>query len=46
MDLYVNNEEHDDYTRDGCVDRQIDIYGKTSAQIKYSNSVIANYSLY
>ena len=46
MDLYVKNEHHDGYIRDGCVWRnEIDIYDKMSAQIKYANGVIANYSL-
>ncbi|MFC3197870.1 Gfo/Idh/MocA family protein [Parapedobacter deserti] len=46
MNLYVSNEEHDGYIRDGCVYRhEIDIYDKMSAQIKYANNVVANYSL-
>ncbi|HRE52355.1 MAG TPA: Gfo/Idh/MocA family oxidoreductase [Flavitalea sp.] len=46
MDLYVANEKYDGYYRDGCVFRnEIDIYDKMSAQIKYANNVIANYSL-
>lgn len=46
MNLYVANEAHDGYIRDGCVYRQeIDIYDKMSAQIKYANDVVANYSL-
>lgn len=46
MALYVDNEAHDGYIRDGCVYRhEIDIYDKMSAQIKYKNNVIANYSL-
>ncbi len=46
MNLYVAHEEHDGYIRDGCVYRnEIDIYDKMSAQIKYANDVIANYSL-
>ena len=45
-DLYVNNEKHDGYLRDGCVWRnEIDIYDKMSAQIIYANGVTANYSL-
>ncbi len=45
-ELYVKNEQHDGYLRDGCVWRQeIDIYDKMSAQVKYANGVIANYSL-
>ncbi len=44
--LYVNNEKHDGYIRDGCVwSNEIDIYDKMSAQILYANGVIANYSL-
>ncbi len=45
-DLYVNNEQHDGYIRDGCVwSNEIDIYDKMSAQIIYANGVTANYSL-
>jgi predicted dehydrogenase len=44
--LYVNNEKHDGYLRDGCVwSNEIDIYDKMSAQILYANGVIVNYSL-
>ncbi len=44
--LYVKNEHHDGYFRDGCVWRnEIDIYDKMSAQIKYANGVMVNYSL-
>lgn len=46
MDLYVRNEHHDGYIRDNCLFRdEIDIYDKMSAQIKYANGVIVNYSL-
>jgi predicted dehydrogenase len=46
VDLYVKNEQHDGYMRDGCVWRnEIDIYDKMSAQIVYANGVTANYSL-
>lgn len=46
MNLYVNNEVHDGYIRDGCVYRkEIDIYDKMSAQIKYANKAVVNYSL-
>ena len=46
MDLYVNNEQHDGYIRDKCLFRNdIDIYDKMSAQIKYVNDVVVNYSL-
>lgn len=45
-DLYVKNEKYDGYLRDGCVWRKdIDIWDKMSAQIKYSNGVTVNYSL-
>ena len=44
--LYVKNEHHDGYLRDGCVWRNdIDIWDKMSAQILYKNNVIVNYSL-
>ncbi|HVE60174.1 MAG TPA: Gfo/Idh/MocA family oxidoreductase [Chitinophagaceae bacterium] len=44
--LYVKNEHYDGYLRDGCVWRkEIDIYDKMSAQIKYANGVTVNYSL-
>jgi predicted dehydrogenase len=44
--LYVKNEQHDGYLRDGCVWRnEIDIYDKMSAQILYANGVTVNYSL-
>lgn len=44
--LYVKNEQHDGYIRDGCVwSNEIDIYDKMSAQIIYANGVTANYSL-
>ncbi|MFK7924202.1 MAG: Gfo/Idh/MocA family oxidoreductase [Bacteroidia bacterium] len=46
MALYANNEKHDGYIRDNCVFREeINIYDKMSAQIKYANDVVANYSL-
>lgn len=46
MDLYVANEKHDGYIRDNCLFRkEIDIYDKMSAQIKYANNVTVNYSL-
>ena len=46
MDLYVNNEHHDGYIRDSCVFRpEINIYDKMSAQIKYRDNTIVNYSL-
>jgi predicted dehydrogenase len=44
--LYVDNEKHDGYVRDGCVwSNEIDIWDKMSAQIVYANGVTANYSL-
>ena len=46
MDLYVANEKHDGYIRDNCLfRREINIYDKMSAQIKYMNDVVVNYSL-
>ncbi len=44
--LYADNEHYDGYVRDNCVfRRQIDIYDKHSAVIKYANNVTVNYSL-
>ena len=44
--LYAENEKYDGYLRDGCVwSNEIDIWDKMSAQIKYANGVIVNYSL-
>ncbi|MEP7258491.1 MAG: Gfo/Idh/MocA family oxidoreductase [Flavitalea sp.] len=44
--LYVNNEQHDGYLRDGCVWREdIDIFDKMAVQIKYANNVQVSYSL-
>ncbi len=46
MDLYVANEQHDGYIRDNCLYREeINIYDKMSAQVKYQNNVVLNYSL-
>lgn len=46
MDLYVNNEQYDGYFRDNCLFRHdINIYDKMSAQVKYKNNVVLNYSL-
>lgn len=46
MELYVNHEKHDGYIRDNCLFRdEINIYDKMSAQIKYANGVVTNYSL-
>ncbi|MEM7574134.1 MAG: Gfo/Idh/MocA family oxidoreductase [Bacteroidota bacterium] len=44
--LYTNNEVYDGYLRDGCVySNDIDIWDKMSAQIRYSNGILVNYSL-
>lgn len=46
MRLYVENEQYDGYIRDNCLFRhEINIYDKMSAQIKYANDVVVNYSL-
>ena len=46
MNLYVKNENHDGYIRDNCLFRkEINIYDKMSAQVKYKNNVTLNYSL-
>ena len=46
MKLYVENEHHDGYIRDGCVWRkEIDIFDKMAVQIKYANKVQVAYSL-
>lgn len=46
MRLYVDHEHHDGYIRDNCLFRhEINIYDKMSAQIKYANGVVVNYSL-
>lgn len=46
MKLYVENEKYDGYIRDNCLfRREINIYDKMSAQIKYANDVVVNYSL-
>ena len=46
MNLYVAHEQHDGYIRDNCLFREeIDIYDKMSAQVKYENNVLLNYSL-
>ncbi len=45
-DLFVKNEHYDGYLRDGCVWRnEIDIWDKMTAQIKYANGTLVNYSL-
>lgn len=44
--LYTDNEQHDGYIRDNCLFRdEINIYDKMSAQIKYANDAVVNYSL-
>lgn len=44
--LYVDNEKHDGYLRDGCVYRNdVNIYDKMAATIKYMNGVQVSYSL-
>lgn len=46
MRLYVDNEKYDGYIRDNCVYRpEINIYDKMSAQIKFANNTVVNYSL-
>lgn len=46
MNLYVNHEKHDGYIRDNCLFREeIDIYDKMSAQVKYKDNTLLNYSL-
>jgi predicted dehydrogenase len=46
MKLYAEAESVDGYFRDGCVFREdVDIYDTMSANIKYSNGVMMNYSL-
>ncbi|MDT0645138.1 Gfo/Idh/MocA family oxidoreductase [Zunongwangia sp. F260] len=46
MELYVENEHHDGYIRDNCVwGKEINIYDKMSAQIKYMDNTVVNYSL-
>lgn len=46
MNLYVKNEQYDGYIRDNCLFRpEVNIYDKMSAQIKYANDVVVNYSL-
>ncbi|MEL0455474.1 Gfo/Idh/MocA family oxidoreductase [Flavobacteriaceae bacterium SZ-1-7] len=44
--LYADNEKYDGYIRDNCLFRkEINIYDKMSAQVKYKNNVVLNYSL-
>jgi predicted dehydrogenase len=46
VNLYVNNEHHDGYYRDGCVWKEdINIFDKMAVQIKYKNNVNVSYSL-
>ena len=46
MDLYVANEQHDGYLRDGCVFKEdINIFDKMAATIHYANGVNVSYSL-
>jgi predicted dehydrogenase len=45
-ELYVDNEHEDGYIRDNCLFREeINIYDKMSAQVKYTNNTVLNYSL-
>ena len=45
MSLYVENEHHDGYLRDGCVwSEEIDVPDKMGAQIKYANGAQVSYS--
>ncbi|HEX7905501.1 MAG TPA: Gfo/Idh/MocA family oxidoreductase [Chitinophagaceae bacterium] len=44
--LYVDNEKHDGYHRDGCVWKEdINIFDKMAVQIKYAGKVQVSYSL-
>ena len=44
--LYTDHEHEDGYIRDNCLFREnIDIYDKMSAQVKYADSTVLNYSL-
>ncbi|MEM1136484.1 MAG: Gfo/Idh/MocA family oxidoreductase [Bacteroidota bacterium] len=44
--LYTKNEQYDGYIRDNCLYRDaINIYDKMSAQVKYANNAVLNYSL-
>ena len=46
MNLYVAHEHHDGYIRDNCLYRkEVNIHDKMSAQIKYANDTVVNYSL-
>ncbi|MEH6512413.1 MAG: Gfo/Idh/MocA family oxidoreductase [Maribacter arcticus] len=44
--LYADHEHEDGYIRDNCLFREnIDIYDKMSAQVKYADNTVLNYSL-
>lgn len=44
--IYVDNEKHDGYLRDGCVFKNdVNIFDKMAATIKYKNGVQVSYSL-
>ncbi|HSV87607.1 MAG TPA: Gfo/Idh/MocA family oxidoreductase [Bacteroidales bacterium] len=44
--LYVDNEHYDGYIRDNCVfRRQIDIFERHAAVVRYANGAMLNYSL-
>ncbi|TVZ17262.1 Gfo/Idh/MocA family oxidoreductase [Maribacter sp. MAR_2009_72] len=44
--LYADHEHEDGYIRDNCLFRnEIDIYDKMSAQVKYADNTVVNYSL-
>lgn len=44
--LYVDHEHEDGYIRDNCLFRKdINIYDKMSAQVKYTDNTVLNYSL-
>ena len=46
VSLYVDNEKHDGYLRDGCVFKEdINIFDKMAATIHYANGVNVSYSL-
>lgn len=46
MELYVVNEKYDGYLRDGCVfKKDVNIFDKMAATIKYKNGVQVAYSL-
>ena len=46
MELYVANENYDQYYRDACLFREnINIFDKMGASIKYANDVQVSYSL-